>query len=301
MQTRTLRNIVLALSLFLVSAVSFAQRHGGGHGGWVNNNDYEVESKARSVAQDARSLKQQLELMDGRRGGGRDGRHTRGRHGRGLFPIINALQTVAMDARSVARAARNGQDTNFPFRKLERSFQSYQSIGIAIQRNPRLSYEVNALNRSMDELRREMRQGGGSQTLQQAKRQSRRLARITSELASQVRADLTYRRYQTHSEREALRATSELSSEAQRFSDMVQRSRPALYRAKNQFPSLRMKFRQAKRALRNVVSSYTVTEKLDRAQEVIRRLAETLDASVRGGGHGGGRHGGNDFDFYGIQ
>ena len=133
-----------------------------------------------------------------------------------------------------------------------------------------------------------------SGVLQKAKKQSRRLARISSELASQVRADLTYRRYQTQSERQALRATQEFSRQAAELQRVIENSRPALRRAKNQFPQVRMAMRQAKRALQQVVTSYSVSEKIQKAQQVTRNLAETLNAPVR---PGQGGNGGNHFGF----
>jgi hypothetical protein len=286
--TNVLRKLFVAATLLMVTTATYAQRHGGGH---HSSSNYQVESSARNVAQSARSLKQSLEMMDGRR------RDRRGRHQRGLYPIINAVQSVAQDARQVARDASMRSQTDYSFRQLQRSFTAYKRISVAIQNNPRLSYEVRAVDSAMSQLTRDMQRGGGHQgTLEKAKRLTRKLSRVTSNLASSVSSDLRYRRYQTQAERQALRATSDLSREAAELSRVTQNSRPALRRTKQRFETFRMTFKQAKRALRNVTTSYTVSDQLQKAKELVRKLADTLQAS-HGGTSGGFTNPGNSYGF----
>jgi hypothetical protein len=301
--TNIIKNIGIGAAMFMATTLTFAQSRGGhDHDTGSRTDSYQIATSARSVAQSARSLKMSLEMMNGQRRGDRSGRGNGrgGRGGRGLFPIINAVQTVAQDARQVAQDASSNMPTQFSFRHLQRSFQTYQSLSVAIQNNPRLSFEVRSLNSSMSQLESDMRrQPQGQGNLQRVIKLTSRLARVTGNMAGTVSNDLRYRRYQTSSEREALRATSDLSSEASELERTAQNSRPALIRAKRQFETLRMTFRQAKRALRNITTSYTVSDQLQRAQEIVRKLAEELSNGRPGqGGNGHGNGNGNGSGYY---
>ena len=295
--TNIVRNVVMATALFMVSSMTLAQRDGRGHG-QNTGNSFQIESSARQVAQSARSLKQSLEMMSGHRRGDRrgNGRGDRGNRGRGLGPIINAVQSVAQDARQVARDASSRMSTEYSFRQLQRSFTSYQSIARAIQNNPRLSYEVRALDSAMSTLQRDMRQGQFGGNLFKVQKMTSRFARVTANLASTVSSDLRYRRHQTYAETQALRATQDLSRQASELSRAAQNSRPALRRVKNKIQAVKMSLRQAKRALRQITTSYTVSEQLEKAKRIMRRLSDELGQ----GGHGGnGNHGGFDNDNHG--
>ncbi len=263
---RIVKNVFLAIALLVIPSIASAD-------------DRQTQSLAREVAQDAVSLKMSLKQMNGRRN------YRRGRRGinqnRGLGVIISAVKSVAQNARQFARSRNN---TFYSFAELKRSFSYYQSVSYAIQNNPRLSYEVNSLNQSMRRLQYEVNRGGQGERgqLQKAKKLSNRLRRITSNLASSLNDEFRYGGYETYAEREAMRAAGELVTEASRFSRVVQNSRPALRKAKKRFQHLKTAMKETKRALSKVVTSYTISEKLKKAKNVMRKLAKTLNTSRQG-------------------
>ncbi len=295
--TKVFRNLFIAAALLMVTTATFAQyNHGGNYGGGYNDygtDSYQLESSARNVVHSARSLKQSLELMNGH------GRNRRGRHHRGLYPIINAVQSVAQDAKQVVRDASSRNQVNYSFRQLKRSFTTYKTFSVAIQNNPRLSYQVKALDSAMSQLTRDMYSRGGQHgNLEKVKSLSRKLSRVTSNMASSLSADLRYRRYQSPVERQALRATSDLSREAHEFARIAQNSRPALMRVKRSFETLRMTFRQTKRTLKQISTSYTVSDQLQKTKQLVRKLADALQVSHGGAnGHGGFTNPGNTYGF----
>jgi hypothetical protein len=293
--TNIVGKIVIAAAMLMVTSVTFAQRDQGGQ--WqVRGNSFKIEAAARQVAQSARSLKQALEMMNnGRRGYGRRG--DRNHNGRGLYPIINAVRSLALDARQVARDASSAMNTLFSFSQLQRSFTSYKSISRAIQNNPRLSYEVDSLDTAMNTLHGEIKLGQFGGNIRKVQKMASRFAQVIANMASSLSSDLRYRRYQTYSERQALKTTQELSRQASELSRTAQNSGPALTRVKRKLEMVKSTLRQAKRALKQIVTSYTVSDQLEKATIIMRRLKVELNQSAHDGYGGNGGYNNGHFGF----